>query len=270
MAKEDELQASTLREVIERLEDALKSGAKRLDEFLLKGELSNKRSELAAATQHQEHVEKEKKEEKNRELAYELHLVEQEIRLNAEEKEQYAGFLSQQFFTKADFDKLESFYANTWDKLTDEGKAQMSQRVWEGIRQGEYTFGELPETVRKKESEWLYLQITGEKESAPWVSNIPEQDRQEFKRAYEAKDEKAVIEILERPSVVQAAAPAKVAIKEADATKEVQSEAASKSEDNQRGQKEASAVAAAFTDEEISPVNPSKLPPTGSVSRSPI
>jgi len=49
---------------------------------------------------------------------------------------------------------LDAFYASSYDKLSDEGKAQMSTRIQEGIRRGEFEFSDLPERVQKKENEF--------------------------------------------------------------------------------------------------------------------
>ena len=76
----------------------------------------------------------------------------------------------------------------------------MSYRVWEGIRHNKYTFDELPENVRKKEAERLYGQLTGVDTSAPALANIPEQDRADFIREYEAGNDKATAEVLTRKS----------------------------------------------------------------------
>lgn len=60
-----------------------------------------------------------------------VYLVQKEARLSAAEKQQYGSFLEKDFFTKNDFDDLDKFYGSAWDRLTDDGKAQMSHRVWE-------------------------------------------------------------------------------------------------------------------------------------------
>lgn len=147
-----------------------------------------------------EQTSEEKKEQKARESATILQLVELEHKLNSVEKEQYSGFLELDYFTKANFEKLDDFYDKTWDKLTQEGKSQMSYRVWEGVRQGEYTFDELPENIRKKEAERLYEQLVGTERAPAALANIPQQDRADFIREYEAGNEKAVTEVLSRES----------------------------------------------------------------------
>ena len=74
-----------------------------------------------------------------------------EAALNTKEKEQYSGFLKEDFFTKKDFGRLDDFYAHTWDRLSEGGKEQMSKRIWEGVRRNEYKFTDLPKDVQEKE-----------------------------------------------------------------------------------------------------------------------
>lgn len=76
-------------------------------------------------------------------------MVEQETRLNEDEKIAYADLLEQEAFEKKDFKKLEHFYTHSYDKLSDEGKAQMSQRIEEGIRRGHFDHEDLPDIVQK-------------------------------------------------------------------------------------------------------------------------
>ncbi|MFD2256855.1 hypothetical protein ACFSSA_09220 [Luteolibacter algae] len=130
-------------------------------------------------------------------------LVDRESRLSLGEKQQYAGFLKLDYFTKANFDELEIFYANSWDKLSEGGKDQMSARIWAGIRRKEYTFDELPHIVKEKESERMYLQLTGKIEPSASLQNIPPQDRADFVREYEARNKNAVSAILSRPAFAE-------------------------------------------------------------------
>src|SRR5579862_2338970 len=48
-------------------------------------------------------------------------LAEKEARLNADERKTFAGFLKEEFFTKADFGHLEEFFAKSWDRLSEHG-----------------------------------------------------------------------------------------------------------------------------------------------------
>ena len=215
------IESSLLAENIRRIENMIKEGMSAGLEFMLKGELLNQRAQLSEI-RIEEGTAESRKEEKVRESTALAGLIAAETRLNTEEKAQYGEFLEQEFFTRADFSKLDKFYSETWDKLSDEGKAQMSERVREGIRHNEYSFDELPENVRKKESEWTYLQITEQKPAAPGLENVPHQDKADFIRAYEAKDEKAVGEVLSRKGFSQNIYFEKSAsLEEADATKEI-------------------------------------------------
>ena len=96
----------------------------------------------------------EKKDKKNADNVAIAAMVERETRLSAQEKEVYAGFLEKDYFTKKDFKNLDSFYATSYDKLSDDGKAQMSTRIQEGILRGEFEFSDLPERVQKSENEF--------------------------------------------------------------------------------------------------------------------
>ncbi len=127
-------------------------------------------------------------------------VIEQEAALNSEERREYAGFLRKEFFTKSDFHSLAHFYAHSWDKLTESGKEQMSHRLWGGIRHGEYTFQELPEVVKEKESEGLYEQLRESKKASPELMAIPLEDRNAFLNAWKNKDCSKAYEILDRPS----------------------------------------------------------------------
>lgn len=130
-------------------------------------------------------------------------LAAQETRLNAQEKETFAGFMKKDFFTRGDFGRLEDFYKKSYARLSEHGKDEMSHRIWEGIRKHEYTFGELPPTVREKESKRVYDLFKNRPESSPEVANIPEKDRQDFIRAHEAGKKDQEAKILERDSFKQ-------------------------------------------------------------------
>jgi hypothetical protein len=59
---------------------------------------------------------------------------EQEIALSAQERKTFAEFLSKKRFTKSDFPALERFYSTAYDKLSERGKDEMSQRIQAGMR----------------------------------------------------------------------------------------------------------------------------------------
>lgn len=120
--------------------------------------------------------------------------------LNTKEKETYSGFLKEDFFTKRDFGRLEQFYTKTWDRLSEGGKDEMSKRVWGGIRHGEYSFDQLPAQVREKEAKQAYKRLTESTIGNPAAAEIPEKDRQDFIRAYEAGKKDEAAKMLERES----------------------------------------------------------------------
>ena len=61
-------------------------------------------------------------------------LAEKEQALNQSERADYITFLRLPRFRKADFAELERFYKKPYDKLSKEGKDEMSHRVWSGTR----------------------------------------------------------------------------------------------------------------------------------------
>ena len=109
----------------------------------------------------------ERREEKKSALAQDLAvavMVEREIALSRQEKDTLSGFLRQYYFRKRDFDALAVFYENSWDKLSEEGKDEMSERIWNGVHHGEYRFEDLPSEVSEREAQWLYHSIENDRE----------------------------------------------------------------------------------------------------------
>ena len=141
------------------------------------------------------------RDEKKRALneALVLYVAVNEPQLSATEKQVYTGFLGKDFFTKSDFEELEEFYGSAWERLSDDGKAQMSHRIWEGVRRGEYEFVELPEQVRRKEADLLYQQLAA-KQLPPNLEAIPQKDREEFIASYKAGNHAKMDEVLNRES----------------------------------------------------------------------
>jgi hypothetical protein len=187
---------------VAEIEKLMQSGARSDAGYLLAPFLENARSRMDVIRFEETRFEQEKKESKEKENATVAAMVEREHNLNAQEKEQFGEFLKMDHFTRESFGKLSEFYADggAWDRLSENGKSEMSHRVWEGIRQDEYTFGELPENVRKKESERLYQQLTGKTQADPGLDNLPQQDRADFIREHEAGNEKAASQVLSRES----------------------------------------------------------------------
>ena len=137
-----------------------------------------------------------KQESKARDHVVEM-MVEREKALSTEEKQTFGEFLRKDFFTKADFGKLETFYANTWDRLSKEGKDEMSGRVWEGVRRSEYEISVLPKAMREKEMAQAYDRL-----KSPTASEalIPQQDRSDYINNYDEGKKEEAAKVLDRPS----------------------------------------------------------------------
>lgn len=127
-------------------------------------------------------------------------MVEREHALNEAEKREYAELLSRDHFTRSDFGQLEHFYSHSWDKLTDEGKDEMSHRVWEGVRQGEYQFVELPEVVKEKEAQRMEMLLQQAEWSEREFGGIAESDRSDFLTARKDGKLEESYQVLNRPS----------------------------------------------------------------------
>ena len=126
------------------------------------------------------------------------YIATREFRLTAEEQQQYAEFLTREYFTKSDFGALEEFYSSAWERLSEGGKAEMSHRVWEGVRRGEYSFVELPENVRKKEAEFLYQKLANGQELPANLKAIPQAERREFMAAVESGNQTKIDDVMSR------------------------------------------------------------------------
>jgi hypothetical protein len=126
--------------------------------------------------------------------------IEREMALNDNEKQTYESFLREDFFTKKDFGRLDKFYSETWDRLTESGKTEMSHRIWEGVRRDEYKFNELPKSVREKEMKQAYKLLRDLSKGPESALRIPEKDRSDFIHAYESGNQEEAGRILERES----------------------------------------------------------------------
>lgn len=124
--------------------------------------------------------------------------VQREAALSAAEREQYQEFLGREFFTKEDFGKLEKFYEGAWDRLSEEGKAEMSHRVWEGVRRKKYEFSELPDIVKEKEAERLHGMFQKSEKMPENLKRIPESDRKDFMREWESGNRSEAYKVLDR------------------------------------------------------------------------
>ena len=124
-----------------------------------------------------------------------------EARLSEGEKQTYNGFLKEQFFTRSDFGKLAEFYSHTWDRLSENGKDEMSHRIWEGVRHHEFRFSDLPDPVKEREEKRVYRLLHAS--TSGDAAQIPENDKTDFSRAYERGNHKEAAKIFDRESFKQ-------------------------------------------------------------------
>lgn len=125
-------------------------------------------------------------------------MVAKETKLTHQEKTIYAEFLHQEHFTKKNFEALEGFYQNSWDRLSTEGKREMSQRFWLGVEQGEYRFEEAPQSVRSKEAEQLAHYTRHPEEAPDVIKRMTPETKRAFLEAHETGDHATTNEILSR------------------------------------------------------------------------
>lgn len=199
MAKSDE--RWKLGEVVERLErlvrDAKNSPAG-IDASTLIANLESTKDRMAIVEHEIKLADEEKRQLSERQLAI-VCLTQRETALSQSEREQYGAFLASEYFTKNDFGGLAEFYTNTWDRLSEEGKAQMSYRVWEGVRRHEYQFSELPDPVKEKEAQRLYEALKLGSQKSPELNRIPAGDTDDFVKAWEGNRKQEAYQVLNRP-----------------------------------------------------------------------
>ena len=197
--KQQEMERDSLRGVISQMQGALMFATAEARPALATA-LRNATSRLGVVEKKLKDLEVARETEAKEAVTRAVLLAEKETRLDAHERETFAGFLKDNFFTKADFGRLENFYAKSWDRLSEHGKDEMSHRIWEGVRKGEYKFEELPPAVREKEATQVYKRLTESAIGAGDSSAIPEKDRNDFIRAYEAGKRDDAEKVLERES----------------------------------------------------------------------
>lgn len=206
MSKLDEVERQRLAQAVRQMEILLHShsaSAGSAVTSMLVNFVEGAKKRIAALDTEIKAETAEKKEHEERHIAASIrHLAERETALNQRERGQYAQFLSREFFTKNDFGTLEDFYTSAWDRLSEGGKAQMSHRVWEGVRREEYEFSELPEVVKEKEAERLRDQLRY-KNPPPELGAIPLKDRSDFIDAWDSGQKRKAYEMLDRESFAE-------------------------------------------------------------------
>ena len=154
-----------------------------------------------ARAEHAEIITREEEGRKQQQdLAVAIVLAERETMLSQAERQEFGSFLNCEFFKRSDFDRLEHFYINTWDRLTEEGKAEMSYRIWEGVRREEYRFTELPDVVKEKEAQQLRHSLGLANAMQGDLKQILAQDRADFIQAWDGGNRQEAYKVLDRPS----------------------------------------------------------------------
>lgn len=187
MSKNDEVGSWKLQTVISDIEHRLSNRGASVGSSasMLAAILDDAKKQLNNLDLKQKDHNEEERRKANAELATVVYLVAQETALSQRERQQYGAFIQKDFSTKNDFTALEDFYSNAWDRLTEDGKVEMSQRVWEGVRREEYTFNDLPETVKQKEARSIRDMFAGLRQLPPEMDNISQADRSDFIEAWD-------------------------------------------------------------------------------------
>lgn len=198
--KSDELEYASLQSSISSAERVLRSSGG--TDIMLRNFLENAKTRVSFIEKKLKEAQEKDGRAQEEATAYlaRKQEVERETALNENEKQTYDSFLREDFFTKKDFGRLDKFYSETWDRLTESGKTEMSHRLWEGIRRDEYKFTELPKSVREKESKQAYKLLRDPSKGPESALQIPEKDRSDFIRAYESGNQEEAGRILERES----------------------------------------------------------------------
>lgn len=151
MSTDSEVRGSRLAERVEEIEKLIRSGAT-VTGASLASLLNTAQAQLDANRLEDEQITNDKKEKEQKDRSAIAAMVERETKLNEEEKKKYSEFLAKDCFTKSDFGDLSHFYADggAYDRLSEEGKAEMDHRVIEGVRRGHYTRDEIPDAIEKR------------------------------------------------------------------------------------------------------------------------
>lgn len=146
----DESERNNLQRAITDLETAIavsNPGTRRI----LESSLAGVKTRVATLDKRIEEAKVERAAEAQTQAAAAAVLAAKETALSAKERETYKGFLEESYFTKKDFGKLDEFYNHSYDKLSEGGKEEMSKRIDEGIKRGEFEFSDLPKNALQKE-----------------------------------------------------------------------------------------------------------------------
>lgn len=206
MTQLDEVERQRLAEEVSRIEIFVHRNTAILDAGVLRmlnHFIDNARQRITALDEEIIVESRHRKETEQQKLAALHRLAERELALTREERETYSRFLEKEAFTKSDFNALSKFYSGAWDRLSEGGKAEMSHRIWEGVRREEYHFSELPDSVKEKEAERLHQLLLKGPDITTDLEKIPQIDREDFQSAWKAGKRKEACEILDRPSFAE-------------------------------------------------------------------
>lgn len=195
----DRAEAGRLREAVKSLEAMIKAGgitSNAASSMLLAGALSTAQKKIEDLDGREQEAKKDERERAEKDVAIAI-AIQHEAALSAEENRQYQDFLSREYFTKNDFGKLEHFYEHTYDRLSEQGKSEMSHRVWEGVRREQYEFNELPDVVKEKEATRLRHELSKDRPD-PKLLEIPVNDRGDFISAWDANQHSKAFEVLNK------------------------------------------------------------------------
>jgi len=196
VSEADRLEQANLERVVADVERTLLASPPGTRPFF-NGFLMNAKARLGVLDKKIHDEEREKEQQKSNEVAI-VQLAEKESALNSKEKEEYSGFLKEDFFTKKDFARLDHFYAHSWDRLSEDGKDQMSRRIWEGVRRDEYKFADLSKDIQEKEESRAYKLLSVSPKQSANVMRIPQKDKNDFIRAYESGNREEAGKILNK------------------------------------------------------------------------
>lgn len=196
MSTDSEVRGSKLAQRVEEIEKLIRSGAVATGTSLA-SLLDSAQAQLDANRLEDEHLANDKKEKEQKDRSAIAAMVERETKLNEEEKKKYSEFLAKDYFTRSDFSDLSKFYADggAYDRLSNDGKAEMSDRIEKGVQRGEFTRDELPMDVKRKDAEF---RGTDDNQKAPRSDN--------------AKTSAPVIE--EPPPIKRSPEPASIPVKD--------------------------------------------------------
>ena len=148
----DEQERSNLLRAIADVETAI-AGSSPSTRRILENTLENARKRVVVLDKKIEEAKVEHAAEVQAQATAAAALAAKETKLSAEERKTYRGFLEESYFTKKDIGRLDEFYTHSYDRLSEGGKEEMSERLHEGIRRGELKSTDLPDSVLKRDAE---------------------------------------------------------------------------------------------------------------------